>query len=152
MRLRHAVAILQRNIASMSATSTQANCVPGIAGIEQLAEDVGIWTECERQPLKTRLNQCTELFLEIALNREGHGAFLHYASRICGLDSLSALGREFESISQSWFVAKNLCFKGAIKETPRLIPRIQARLHAIAAQERNTLEALAAHSHTLSKS
>ena len=152
VRLRHVVAILQRNIASMSATSIRANCVPGVAGIEQFAEDVEIWTECEKQLLKTRLNQCTELFLEIALNREGHGAFLHYASRICGLDGLSALGREFESISQSWFVAKNLCFKGVVKETPRLIPRIQARLHAIAIQERKALDVLAAHSQTLSRS
>ena len=152
VRPRHVVAILQRNLASMSATSPQADCVQGIAGIEQLAEDVGTWAKCEKQALKTRLNQCTELFLDVALNREGHGAFLHYASRICGLDGLSVLGREFESISQSWFVAKNLCLKGVIKETPRLIPRIQSRIHAVAVQERKALEALTNHSQTLSKS
>ncbi len=152
VRPRHVAAILQRNLASMSATNSQADCVQGVAGIEQLAEDVGTWAECEKQALKSRLNQCTELFLDVALNREGHGAFLHYASRSCGLDDLSVLGREFESISQSWFVAKNLCLKGAIKETPRLIPRIQARLHAVAVQERNVLEALTAHSQTLSRS
>ena len=152
MRLRHVVAILQRNIASMSATSTRANCVPGVAGIEQLAEDVGTWAVCEKQDLKVHLNQCTELFLDVALDREGHGAFLCHASQVCGHAGLSVLGREFESISQSWFVAKNLCFKGAIKETPKLIPRIQARLRAIAAQERHALKVLASHSHTLSKS
>ncbi len=149
---RHVAAILQRNFASMSATNSQAERVQGVVGIEQLAEDVGTWAECERQAIKTRLNQCTELFLDVALNREGHGTFLNYASRLCGLDGLSTLGREFESISQSWFVAKNLCFKGATKYTPRLIPRIQARIQAIAVQERNALEALATHSQTLSRS
>ena len=124
VRPHHVAAILQRNLVSMSATNSQADCVQGVAGIEQLAEDVGTWAECEKQALKARLNQCTELFLDVALSREGHGAFLHYASRICGLDDLSVLGREFESISQGWFVAKNLCFKGVIKETPKLIPRI----------------------------
>ncbi len=152
VRLRHVAAILQRNLASMSATSLQADCVQGVAGIEQLAEDVGTWVECEKQALKSRLNQCTELFLDVALNREGHGAFLHYASQNCGLDDLNVLSREFESISQSWFVAKNLCFKGALKETTKLIPRIQARLHAIAAQERKALEHLAACSPTLKSS
>lgn len=149
---RHVAAILQRNLASMSATNSQADCAQGVAGIEQLAEDVGTWAECEKQALKARLNQCTELFLDVALSREGHGAFLHYASRICGLDDLSVLGREFESVSQSWFVAKNLCFKGVIKETPTLIPRIQSRIHTIAVQERKALEALTNHSQTLSKS
>lgn len=148
----HVVAILQRNLASMSTTNSQADCVQGIGGIEQFAEDIGTWTECERQVLKTRLNQCTELFLDVALSREGHGAFLHYASRICGLDGLSVIGREFESISQSWFVAKNLCFKGVIKETRQLIPRIQSRLHAISTQERKAIEVLTNHFQTLSKS
>lgn len=152
VRPRHVAAILQRNLASMSATNPQADCVQGVAGIEQLAEDVGTWAEWEKQALKARLNQCTELFLDVALNREGHGAFLHYASRICGLDDLSVLGREFESISQNWFVAKNLCLKGVIKETPRLVPRIQSRIHAIAVQERKALEALTNHSQTLSRS
>ncbi len=148
----HVAAILQRNLVSMSATNSQADCVQGVAGIEQLAEDVGTWAECEKQAPKTRLNQCTELFLDVALNREGHGAFLHYASRICSIDGLSVLGREFESISQNWFVAKNLCFKGVSKETPRLVPRIQSRLHTIAIQEGKALEALTNHSQTLKKS
>ena len=140
---RHVYTILQRNFRSMSATSKKTNCVPGIAGIEQLAKDSVTWAGYAKPALKAHLGQCTELLLDVALHREGHGMFLRHASQVCNLPSLAILGREFETISQSWFVVKNLCFKGAVKETTRVLPRIQSRLCALAERERIALAILA---------
>ena len=139
---RQVSAILQRNLKSMSASSNQAHLFVGLKGIEQLAEDTGVWAGCEKSLLKALLKRCAEQLLEIALIREGHGHFLRHISPVCDRPGLVALGREFGSISQSWFVVKNLCFKGAVKETASVVPRIQARLREIAARERTALATL----------
>ena len=143
LRPEAARALLQRNLRSMSASSDQANIAVGLEGIEQLAEDTGAWAECEKPFLKARLGRCAELLLEIALLREGHGRFLHHAAQICQLPRLNDLSREFESISQGWFVVKNLCFKGTVKEAKTVLPRIQSRLRTLAGRERTALAALA---------
>lgn len=139
---RQVSAILQRNCKSMSASKDQEHLFVGLKGIEQLAEDAGAWAVCEKSLLKVHLRRCAEQFLEIALLREGHGHFLRHISPVCDRPGLVALGREFGMISQSWFVVKNLCFKGAVKETASVVPRIQARLRGIAAQERTALATL----------
>ena len=135
--------LLQRNLHSMSASSGQANLAVGLEGVEQLAEDTGAWADYEEPFLKAHLGRCAELLLEIALLREGHGRFLHHVAQVCQLPRLNDLSREFESISQSWFVVKNLCFKGTVKDATRVLPRIQSRLCALAGRERTTLAALA---------
>lgn len=143
LRPEAARALLQRNLRSMSASSGQANITVGLEGIEQLAEDTGAWVDYEKPFLKARLRRCTELLLEIAVLREGHGRFLHHAARICQLPRLSDLSREFESISQGWFVVKNLCFKGTIKDATTVLPRIQSRLCVLAGREQRALNRLA---------
>ena len=143
LRPEAARALLQRNLLSMSASSGQANLAVGLEGIEQLTEDAGAWTEYEKPLLKAHLGRCAELLLEIALLREGHSRFLHHAAEVCQLPRLNGLSREFESISQGWFVVKNLCFKGAVKDATTALPRIQARLHALAGRERTALATLA---------
>lgn len=140
---RQVSAILQRNLKSMSASSDQAHLVVGLEGIEQLAEDTGVWTGYEKPFLKAHLKRCAEQILEIALLREGHGHFLHHISSVCDCPGLAVLGQEFGSISQSWFVVRNLCLKGAIKETTSVVPRIQARFYDLAARERTALATLA---------
>ena len=142
LRREAARALLQRNLRSMSASSEQANIAVGLEGIEQLAEDTGTWAECEKPFLKERLGRCATLLLEIALLREGHGRFLHHAAQVCQLPCLDDLSREFESISQGWFVVKNLCFKGTVKEATKVLPRIQSRLCALARRERIALATL----------
>ena len=127
----------------MSASSDQANLVVGLKGVGQLAEDTGTWAEYEEPFLKDRLGRCAELLLEIAVLREGHGRFLHHAAQICQLPRLSDLSREFESISQGWFVVKNLCFKGTVKDAKNVLPRIQSRLRALAGREQRALSRLA---------
>ena len=139
---RQVSAILQRNCKSMSASKDQEHLFVGLKGIEQLAEDSGAWVVCEKSLLKAHLRRCAEQLLEIALLREGHGHFLRHISPVCDRPGLVALGREFRTISQSWFVVKNLCFKGAVKETDSVVPRIQARLRGIAARERIALATL----------
>ncbi len=143
LRAEAARALLQRNLRSMSASSGQAHLVVGVEGVEQLAADVGTWTESEEPVRKERLGRCAELLLEVALLREGHGRFLHHVAQVCQLPRLNDLSREFASISQGWFVVKNLCFKGAVKDAAGVLPRIQARLHTLAGQERTALAALA---------
>ena len=135
--------LLQRNLRSMSASSGQANITVGLEGVEQLAEDTRTWTEYEKPFLKARLGRCAQLLLEIALLREGHSRFLSHVAQICQLPRLNDLSREFESISQGWFVVKNLCFKGAVKETTSVLPRIQSRLYTLARRERTALSILA---------
>ena len=136
-------ALLQRNLRSMSASSGQANLVVGLKGVEQLAEDTGAWVDYEKPFLKARLGRCAGLFLEIAVLREGHGRFLHHAAQVCQLPRLNDLSREFESISQGWFVVKNLCFKGTVKDATTVLPRIQSRLCALAGREQRALKRLA---------
>ena len=41
------------------------------------------------------------------------------------------------------FVVRNLCFKGAVKETTSVVPRIQSRLRTLARRERTALATLA---------
>ena len=135
--------LLQRNLRSMSASSGQANIAVGLEGVEQLAEDTGTWTEYEKPFLKSRLGRCAQLLLEIALLREGHSRFLRHVAQVCQMPRLNDLSREFESISQGWFVVKNLCFKGAVKETTSVLPRIQSRLCTLARRERTVLSTLA---------
>lgn len=139
---RQVSAVLQRNCKSMSVSSDREHLFVGLKGIEQLAEDTGVWAGYEKSLLKAHLRRCAEQFLEIALLREGHGHFLRHISPVCDRPGLATLGREFGSISQSWFVVKNLCFKGAVKETASVVPRIQARLREIAARERTALATL----------
>lgn len=143
LRPEAARSLLQRNLRSMSASSDRANLVVGLKGVEQLAEDAGAWADYEKTFLKAHLGRCAELLLEIALLREGHGRFLHHAAQVCQLPRLNYLSREFESISQGWFVVKNLCFKGTVKDATTVLPRIQSRLRALAGRERTALEALA---------
>lgn len=135
--------LLQRNLRSMSASNGQANITVGLEGIEQLAGDSGAWIEYEEQFLKARLGRCSQLLLEIALLREGHGRFLRHVAQVCQLPCLDDLSREFESISQGWFVVKNLCFKGAVREATSVLPRIQSRLCTLARRERTVLATLA---------
>ena len=143
LRPEAARALLQRNLRSMSASSDQANLAVGLKGVEQLAEDAGAWADYEKPFLKAHLGRCAELLLEIALLREGHGRFLRHAAQICQLPRLNDLSREFESISQGWFVVKNLCFKGTVKDAATVLPRIQSRLCALAGRERTALAVLA---------
>ncbi len=139
---RQVSAILQRNLKSMSASSDQTHLFVGLKGIEQLAEATRVWAGYEKPLLKVHLRRYGKQLLEIALIREGHGHFLRHISPVCDHPGLVSLGREFGVISQSWFVAKNLCFKGAVKETASVVPRIQARLREIAARERTALATL----------
>jgi hypothetical protein len=139
----HAYTILQDNLNSMSVSSDQAHLVSGLEGIERLAEDTAAWAQYENQFLQERLKQCAQLLLEIAMLREGYGCFLGHVSQVCNFPGLATLSREFESIAQSWFVVKNLCFKGTVKKATDVVPRIQSRLYAIAAKERMALATLA---------
>ena len=143
LRPEAARALLQRNLHSMSASSDQANLAVGLEGVEQLAEDAGAWADYEKPFLKAHLGRCAELLLEIALLREGHGRFLRHVAQICQLPRLNDLSREFESISQGWFVVKNLCFKGTVKDATMVLPRIQSRLCALAGREQRALSRLA---------
>jgi len=136
-------AILRRNLQSMSASSGQAGLVLGLEGIGQLVEDAGAWARYEEPPLRRHLRRCAELLLEIAVLREGHGHFLRHLGRLFDRPGLARLAGELESISQGWFVVKNLCLKGALKEPASLLPRIQSRLHDIEARERQALARLA---------
>ncbi len=143
LRAEAARTLLQRNLRSMSASSDQANLAVGLKGVEQLAEDSGAWAEYEEPFLKERLRRCAELLLEVALLREGHGRFLRHVAEVCQQPRLKELSRELESISQGWFVVKNLCFKGTVRDAKNVLPRIQSRLCALAKQERNALATLA---------
>ena len=137
-------ALLRRNLRSMSASSGQAGLVLGLEGIGQLAEDAGAWAGYEEPFLKKHLRRCARLLLEIAVLREGHGHFLRHVGQLFDRPGLTGLGGEFEAISQGWFVVKNLCLKGALREPASLLPRIQSRLHDIEARERKALAGLAA--------
>ena len=136
-------ALLRRNLRSMSASSGQAGLVLGLEGIGRLAEDAGAWAGYEEPFLRTHLRRCAPLLLEIAVLREGHGHFLRHLGQLFDRPALTGLGGELESISQGWFVVKNLCLKGALKEPASLLPRIQSRLHDIEARERKALAGLA---------
>lgn len=142
LRGRPARALLRRNLRSMAASSGRTDVLFGLQGIRQLADDTAAWVEEDEQILRTRLRRCAELLLEVALSREGHGRFLGHVGRVTRSPALEDLGREFGSISQGWFVAKNLCFKGAVKEPARLLPRIRSRLADVAARERAALSLL----------
>ena len=136
-------ALLRRNLRSMSATRGQAGLVMGLEGIRQLAVDAGGWARRENPDLQSHLRQCARLLLEIAVLREGHGRFLGHVGRLFGQPRLADLGSELGTISQGWFVVKNLCLKGALKEPKSLLPRIQSRLHDIEAREGKALAGLA---------
>lgn len=110
-----AKALLRRNLRSMAASSGRADVLLGLEGIEELAKDAGAWAEYDDPALRSRLRRCSEQLLEIALSREGHGCFLRHLGQVRRSPDLEDLGRRFGLISQSWFVARNLCLKGAVK-------------------------------------
>ena len=136
-------ALLRRNLRSMSTASGQAGLALGLEGIGRLAEDAGGWAGYDEPRLRRRLRRCAEHLLEIAVLREGHAGFLRHAGRVFERPGLTGLGGDFESISQGWFVVKNLCLKGALGQPAGLLPRIQSRLRDIEARERQALEGLA---------
>ena len=136
-------ALLRRNLRSMSAPGGPTGLVLGLDGIRQLAVDAGAWGRREETALRGHLRRCAELLLEIAVLREGHGRFLGHLGKLFDQPGLAALGAELGTISQGWFVAKNLCLKGALKEPESLLPRIQSRLHDIESRERRALAGLA---------
>lgn len=143
LRGQPAKALLRRNLRSMAASSGRADVLLGLEGIEELARDAGAWAEYDDPALRSRLRRCSEQLLEIALSREGHGCFLRHLGQVHRSPDLKDLSRRFGVISQSWFVARNLCLKGAVKEPDDLVPRIQSRLQNIAGREGEALARLA---------
>ena len=143
LRGQPAKSLLRRNLQRMAASSGRADVLLGLEGIEQLAKDAVAWAQHDDSSLRIHLRRCSELLLEVALSREGHGYFLRHLGQVRHSPDLEDLGRRFGVISQGWFVARNLCFKGTVKEPADLVPRIQSRLQDIAGREGDALARLA---------
>ena len=134
---------LQRNIQVMSAQSRVDHLALGVEGVECWADDLGAWSGEAESPLRAHLEWCSTSLWEIALLREGHGSFLRRAAEFCDRPRLSGLGWDFERISQRWFAVRNLFSRGSREEPAALVPRLQAGLRGIAAEERAALATLA---------
>ena len=114
----------------------------GLHGLQSLAEETAKWRDLAADEACSRMKRLSKCLNTVLMEREGHSDYLKLVADEMDMPDVAPVSEQLRHIVQMWYVLRNVCLKGQIKQPVRAVQKLFDRLVEIESLEERALSQL----------